>query len=151
MLAVFAGEIARELHVGGLRDRVGAEHRRALQAADRGDDGDRAVLALDHLRRDQRDQPVIGDDVVVENLAELVVGNARLRAVIGIGRGVANQRVDLSEDAVGFLDQIFKSSLVEMLAATESAILLPALSLIAFATSSQAACLREEITTLAPC
>src|SRR5665213_983270 len=38
-----------------------------------------------------------------------------------------------------------------MFAATASATCLPALSLIAFATSSQTCCLREEITTLAPC
>src|SRR4051812_16044014 len=38
-----------------------------------------------------------------------------------------------------------------MFAATASATCLPALSLIALATSSQACCLREEITTLAPC
>ena len=82
VLAVFAGEVARELHVGGLRDRVGAEHGRALQAADRGDDDDRAVLALDHLRHHHAGQPVVGDDVVVEDLAELIVGNAAERTVI---------------------------------------------------------------------
>src|SRR5262245_32866423 len=38
-----------------------------------------------------------------------------------------------------------------MFAGIASATSLPALSLIAFATSSQACCLREEITTLAPC
>src|SRR5271154_4895539 len=45
----------------------------------------------------------------------------------------------------------FRSSLVEMLAATASATCLPALALIALATSSQACCLREETTTFAPC
>ena len=65
-------------------------------------------LALDHLRHHQRDQPVIGDDVVVENLAKLVVGNSGLRPVIGIRRGVADQRVDLAEHAVGFLDQMLQ-------------------------------------------
>src|SRR6266700_1524510 len=38
-----------------------------------------------------------------------------------------------------------------MFAATESATCLPALSLMAFATSSQVCFLREEITTFAPC
>ena len=108
VLAVFAGEVARELHVGGLRDRVGAEHGRALQAADRGHDDDRAVLALDHLRHHHADQPVVGDDVVVEDLAELIVGNAGERTVIGIGRGVADQHVDLAEGAVGFVDQVLQ-------------------------------------------
>src|SRR6202142_2078865 len=47
--------------------------------------------------------------------------------------------------------RFFRSSLVEMFAATANATCLPALSLIAFATASQACCLRDEITTLAPC
>src|ERR1700690_1163237 len=47
--------------------------------------------------------------------------------------------------------RFFRSSLVEMFAATANATCLPALSLIAFATTSQACCLRDEITTLAPC
>jgi len=41
--------------------------------------------------------------------------------------------------------------LVEILAATASATCLPALSLMALATSSHTCCLRDEITTLAPC
>ena len=63
-------EVARQLHVGRLGDRVGADHARAAQPADRRDDDDRAVLPLLHLRRDHVDQPVVGDDVVVEDLAE---------------------------------------------------------------------------------
>src|SRR5580704_9539070 len=47
--------------------------------------------------------------------------------------------------------RFFRSSLVEMFAATASATCLPALSLIALATASQICCLRDEITTLAPC
>src|SRR6202142_4623125 len=47
--------------------------------------------------------------------------------------------------------RFFRSSLVEMFAATANATFLPALLLIAFATASQACCLRDEITTLAPC
>ncbi len=108
MLAIFAGEIACELHVGGFGNRIGAQHGRALEAADRGDDGDRAVLALDHLRHHEADQPVIGDDVVVQNLAKLVIGNSGLRSVIGIRGGVADQRVDLAEHAVGFLDEMLQ-------------------------------------------
>ena len=37
---------------------------------------------------------MIGDDVVVEDLAELVVGDAAERPIIGIGRGVADENVD---------------------------------------------------------
>ena len=106
--AVFAGEIARQLHVGSLGDRVGAEDGRALQAADRRDDDDRAVLARDHLRHDHADEPVVGDDVVIENLAELIVGDAGERAVIRVGRGVADQHVDLAVDAVGLVDEILQ-------------------------------------------
>ena len=99
-----------------------------------------------------RDQPVVGDDVVVEDLAELVVGNAGQRAVIGIGRGVADQHVDLAEGAVGFVDEMLQVFLGRDVGGDrDRAYLLPDLSLIALATSSQTSCLREEITTLAPC
>src|ERR1700693_4416645 len=50
-----------------------------------------------------------------------------------------------------FSVRFFRSSLVEMFAATASATCLPALSWIALATASQTCCLRDEITTLAPC
>jgi hypothetical protein len=50
----------------------------------------------------------MGDDVVVQNLAGLFVGNSTLRPVIGMRCGVADQRVDLAEHAVGFLDQMLQ-------------------------------------------
>ena len=99
-----------------------------------------------------RDQPVVGDDVVVEDLAELVVGDAGQRPVIGIGRGVADQHVDLAEGAIGFVDQVLQIVLGRDVGRDrDRRPACRALSLIALATSSQASCLRDEITTLAPC
>ncbi|MNS70132.1 hypothetical protein D3C72_1034710 [compost metagenome] len=40
---------------------------------------------------------MVGDDVVLKDLLELVVGDARHRPSIGVGRGVADQDVDLAE------------------------------------------------------
>src|SRR3546814_19974016 len=40
---------------------------------------------------------MVGQHVIVEDLAELFVRDARHRAVIGVGRGVADQDVDLPE------------------------------------------------------
>ena len=91
------GEVARELEVRRLGDVVGADHGRAVEAADRGDDDDRALPALEHLRRDHLDQPVVGDDIVVEDLAELLVADPRHRPVIGVGGGVADEDVDPAE------------------------------------------------------
>jgi hypothetical protein len=51
---------------------------------------------------------VIADDVVVEDLAELVVGDAGQRAVIGVGRGVADADVDLAERRLGLVDQVLQ-------------------------------------------
>ena len=102
------GEIARELKVRRLGNAIGAEDRAAAQAADRGHDDDRAVLAGDHLRRHQVDQPVVGDDVVAQRLGELFVGDGVERSVMRIGRGVADQDVDLAEDAHCFLDQVLE-------------------------------------------
>ena len=48
--APFAGEAAAQREVGGFGDAVGADHGGAAQAADRGDDDDRAVAAFGHLR-----------------------------------------------------------------------------------------------------
>ena len=70
------GQVARELEVGRLGDVVGADDRAAAQAADRRDDDHRAFLALDHLRHAHVDQPVVADDVVVQDLAELLVADA---------------------------------------------------------------------------
>jgi hypothetical protein len=61
---------------------------------------------LDHLRRDQVDQPVVGHDVVVQNFAKLLVSNASLRTVIGIAGGVAHQHIDSAPMALGLRYQI---------------------------------------------
>ena len=148
----FGGKVARQLEVGGLGDVVGADHGRAGQPADRRDDDDRALAALEHFRRDHRDQPVIGDDIVVEDLAELVVADPRHRAVIGVGRGVADEHVDPAE-----LRPAFRRPGSAAPPSTRcwrrwrSRVPSPCSALIAAATSSQASCLRLEMTTLAPC
>jgi hypothetical protein len=69
--AELGGEVAGELEVGRLRDVVGSDHLGSGEPADRADDDDRAFLTLQHLRRDHLDQPVIGDHIVLEDLAEL--------------------------------------------------------------------------------
>ena len=94
-------QIARQLEIGRLGDVVGADHRRAGQPADRRDDDHRPLAALEHFRRGHRNQPVVGDDIIVEDLAELLVADPRHRPVIGVGRGVADQDVDPPERRVG--------------------------------------------------
>jgi len=123
--------------------------RSSLEAADRRDDGDRTILALDHLRHHQRDQQWLATMLlsrILRNWSSEMPACAHNR----IRRGVADQRVDLAEHAVGFLDQCLRSSWSRCWRHRERD-LLAALSLIALATSSQTCCLREEITTLAPC
>jgi hypothetical protein len=56
--------LAGKLKISCLGDAVGADHCAALEAADRGDNDDRTILALNHLRRHKIDQPMIGDDIV---------------------------------------------------------------------------------------
>ena len=46
-----------------------------------------------------------GQDVVVENLAKLFVGNAGHRPVVGIGGGVADEDVDPPEEPVRLVDE----------------------------------------------
>ena len=150
--AEFVRQVARELHVGGLGDAIGADHRRAAQAADRRDDDDRPVPALAHLGRDHLDQPVVGDDVVVEDLAELLVGDARLRAVIGVRRGVADEDVDLAERARGSRrPDAAAPPCRRCWRRPRSRCRRRTCALISAATASHASCLRLEITTFAPC
>jgi len=54
------------------RDRVGAEHGRTLQAAIEDTITIEPSCARSSAAR-HRNQPVVGDDVIVENFAELVV------------------------------------------------------------------------------
>jgi hypothetical protein len=145
------GEIARELHIRRLGDAISADDRAAFEAADGGDDDDRAVLAGDHLRRDQRDQPMIGDDVVVENLAELLVGDGVHRPVVRIGGGVADQHVIWPNARTVSSTRRCRCSFEEIFAAMAMARPSPYFALIAVATSRQGSMLREETTTFAPC
>ena len=108
MPSPFDRQIARQLQIGGFGDVVGAEDFRTFQPADRRDDDDRAVLALDHAWRGHVDQPVIGEHVVVENLAELGVRDAGHRAVVRIGSRIADQNVDPAEGARGLVDEMLK-------------------------------------------
>ena len=68
--------LRREREVGRLGDAVGADHRRAAQAADRGDDDDRAAAALRHLRdREHVAEPEVALDVRAHDLVEGFVGD----------------------------------------------------------------------------
>ena len=71
-----------------------------------------AALALAHLRGHEADQPVVGEDVVVEDLAELLVGDAGHGAVIGIARSIADEDVDRAEPHFGLGDEGLKARLV---------------------------------------
>ena len=61
-----------------------------------------------HLGHDRRDQPVVRHDVVVEDLAELLIRDPLLRAVIRVGGGVADQHVDVAERAPRLVDQVLQ-------------------------------------------
>ncbi len=100
------GEVADELHVGGLRDVVGAEPGVAAQAADARDDDDRAVLALAHPGRDAAREPQVGEHVVVHDLGEDLVGEAEQRAEVRVARGVADQDVDAAPLRQRGVDQL---------------------------------------------
>ena len=99
--AVFDRQIACKLHIGGFANAVSTDHGGPTQTANRRHDDDGTSFALDHLRRDQVDQPVVGHDVVVQNFAKLLVSNASLRTVIGVARGVAHQHIDPAPMALG--------------------------------------------------
>src|SRR3546814_19842327 len=57
------------------------------------------------------DQPVVGDDIIVENLAELIVADPRRRAVIGLRRGVADERGDRAEGGDRLVHQLLEAVL----------------------------------------
>jgi hypothetical protein len=110
--AQLAGQVARQLHVGGLADAVGADHGGPAQPADRRDDDDAALAPRAHLRRHHLHQPVVGDDVVVQDLAEGLVADLQLRAVVGVAGGVAHQGVDAAPGGHRFVDQALQCRLV---------------------------------------
>jgi len=60
------------------------------------------------LARHHRNQPVIGQDVVVENLSKLVIADLQRRAVIWVRGRIADERRDLAERAPRFRHQIGK-------------------------------------------
>ncbi|MNN28587.1 hypothetical protein D3C81_1421650 [compost metagenome] len=51
---------------------------------------------------------MVGNDVVVQHLAKLIVRDAAHRPVVRVGCGIADQHVDLAEGAVGFIDQVLQ-------------------------------------------
>ncbi len=113
----------------------------------RGDDDDDAVVALRHLRQHQVGEPVVGHDVVLQDLLECVVGQPRHRAEVGVGGGIADQNVDRGRSACASRATRCSSwALSPMLAGT--AVASPPPARIACATSSQAGCLRLEIDDL---
>ena len=144
-------KIARELHVRRLGDAISADHRAAAKSSDRRDDDDRAVFAGDHLRRHHGDQPVVGDDVVVEDLAQLIVADGVHRPVVRVRCRIAHQHMNLPEGANGLVDQAGQCSLEEIFAAVAMARPAPYFALIASAASQHGSILRDETTTCAPC
>src|ERR1700685_2124791 len=84
VLSPFDREIARQLNVGGFGDVIGANYRRALEAADRRNDDDRTVVALQHVGGGHLDQPMVGENVVLKNLTELIVRDTGHRPVVRI-------------------------------------------------------------------
>ena len=62
-------------------------------------------FALAHRGRDHADEPMVGDDVVVEDLAELIVADAAERPIVGIAGRVADEHVDLAEAAHGLVGE----------------------------------------------
>src|SRR3546814_8869123 len=73
---------------------------------------DRALSPFDHIRRDHTDQPVVRNDVIVENLSELLVADASHRSIIGIGRRIADQEIYWAKAFSGFAYQPLKAGLV---------------------------------------
>src|SRR3546814_1001058 len=110
MGAKFGRKIAYQLEISRLRDIIGADDIRADQAADRGDHNDRAFPPLDHFGGDHRDEPMIGEHIIVEDLAKLLVGDARHGAVIGVGSSIADQEVDRSEEHTSELQSLMRIS-----------------------------------------
>src|ERR1700744_6625672 len=100
MRAEFCGEVAGELEGSRFRDVISADRRRAAQAADRGDNDDRPLFSLDHLRRNKRNQPVIGDDIVVEIFATCVIRDSAERTEIWIRGRVAYEIIHPAETRI---------------------------------------------------
>ncbi len=55
---------------------------------------------------------MVGEDVVLHDLVELIIGDAVLGAEIGVGRGVADEDVDLAEAGDGGVDEVLQAGLV---------------------------------------
>src|SRR6185295_4323723 len=87
-------QAARELHVGGLRDAVGAKLRAAAQAANRGHGHHAAATLLGHAGNGIVAEPKVALDVRAHDLVEGVVGYFFKRPEVGIDGGVAYQRID---------------------------------------------------------
>src|SRR5690606_39136213 len=102
--APFAAQVARELHVGRLRDAVQPDLARAAQATDRGDDDDRAAAGRLHVRAHHLAQPVIAQHVVAHDLVEDLVAHALARTEVGIRGGVADEDVDRAQLLAGPVD-----------------------------------------------
>ena len=51
---------------------------------------------------------MIGQDVVLKDLAEGIVSDSLDWPIIGIGSGAADQNVDLAEGAAGLIDKFLK-------------------------------------------
>ena len=51
---------------------------------------------------------MIGNDVIFQDLAELIISNPGHRAIIGIGGSVTDQNIDLAKGLAGLVDQALK-------------------------------------------
>src|SRR3546814_17268718 len=55
---------------------------------------------------------MIGEHIIVEDLAKLLVGDARHGAVIGVGSSIADQEVDRPKPLLGLRNQRLQSCLL---------------------------------------
>src|SRR6266513_1957656 len=108
----FDRQIARQLHVGRLGAAVGTEQRAAHEAAHRGDDDHRSVLALRHRRQRQVAQPQVAVQVGLDDLVEHLVGSLRGRPEVRVGGRIAHDDVDPAPFRDAGIDECLQLGLV---------------------------------------
>jgi hypothetical protein len=88
-----------------LRGRIVRRQRLTFESADRGDEDDRALFALDHMRRDGLHGAPHAREVDVERLLPLLLGHVRDRSQLSPDAGVRDEEVDLAELLDALLDR----------------------------------------------
>ena len=73
------------------------------EPTDRRNQDDCTALSLDHLRCNHCDEPVIREDIVIEDLPELFIADGGGRAEMRITGGVADEHIDLPEMLAGLV------------------------------------------------